>query len=167
MSVAGVFPGDLRPADDGVAVDVDQASGRSDAAARAAVLEHGAGLLLGEVGREQGRALAFGEAVIAGLAVEQPEVIVLAVACADGEVSGIALAKEGAIGLLAAEAREVVPGTAAPRRPGRVGLRVGESDASGITTPVPRPVFHSSETRPNRETEHNEIASYSQFQVLT
>jgi hypothetical protein len=70
MSVAGVWSGQLRQADDRVGVNADEASGLSDAAAFAEVLEDGAGLLLGHVGVEQGRALALGEAVFAGLAVE-------------------------------------------------------------------------------------------------
>lgn len=123
MSVAGVLAGHLRQAGDGVAVDVDQAPGLSDAAALGEVLEDGAGLLLGQVGLEQGRALALGEAVFAGLAVEQADVVVLAVAAADGEVCGVAPAVEGAIGILATEAREVVHGMEAPGRPGRDGFR--------------------------------------------
>jgi hypothetical protein len=104
-------------------VDLDQASGLSDAAALGEVLEHGARLLVGEVGMEQGRALALGEAILAGLAVEQTDVVVLAVAGADGEVSGVASAVGGAIGILAAEACEVVHGSKTPGGPGRVGIR--------------------------------------------
>jgi hypothetical protein len=59
---------------------------------------------------EQRCALALGEAVLAGVAVEQPDVVSFAVAVANGEVSGIASAEQGAIGFLAAEAREVVHG---------------------------------------------------------
>jgi hypothetical protein len=123
MSVAGVIAGQLRQAGDRVAVDVDQASGLSDAAALGEVPEDGAGLLLREVGVEQRRALALGEAVLAGVAVEQSDVALLAVAGADGEVCGVAPAVGRAIGILAAEAREVVHGTGSPHRPGRVGLR--------------------------------------------
>jgi hypothetical protein len=123
MSVVGVSAGHLRQAGDGVAVDIDQASGLSDAAALGEVLEHGAGLLVGQVGMEQGRAFALGEAVLAGVAVEQADVVVLAVAGADGEVPCMASAVEGAIGLLAAETSEVVHGMGSPRRQGRVGLR--------------------------------------------
>jgi hypothetical protein len=123
MSVAGVCAGQFRQAGDGIAVDLDQASGLSDAAALGEVLEHGARLLVGEVGMEQGRALALGEAILAGLAVEQTDVVVLAVAGADGEVSGVASAVGGAIGILAAEACEVVHGSKTPGGPGRVGIR--------------------------------------------
>ena len=108
MSVAGVFSGPLRQADDGIAVDIDQASGLSDAAAFGEVLEHGAGLLLGQVGVKQRGALALGEAVLADVAVEQPDVVLFAVAVADREVCGVAVAVEGAVRILAAEASEVV-----------------------------------------------------------
>jgi hypothetical protein len=104
-------------------VDVDQASGLPDAAAFAEVWEDGAGLLLGEVGVEQRRSLALGEAVFAGLAAEQADVVLLAVAGADGEVSGVASAVGAAIGILAAGAREIVHGTEAPRRVGHDGIR--------------------------------------------
>jgi hypothetical protein len=148
MSVVGVFASPLRQAGDRVTVDVDQTSGLSDATALGEVLEHGAGLFRREVGVEQRRALALGEAVFADLAVEQSDVMVLAVVGADGEVSDVASAVGGAIGVLATEAREVVHSTGAPRWLGRVGLRNWKSDASGITTPVPCPVFNSSEPRP-------------------
>jgi hypothetical protein len=118
MSVVGVLTGRFRQADDGIAVDVDEAPGLSDAAALGEVLEHGAGLRLGQVGVEQGRALALGGAVLAGVAVEQPDLVVLAVAGADGEVCGVASAVERAIGILAAEAREVVHGWKTPGEPG-------------------------------------------------
>src|SRR4051794_22203206 len=149
MSVAAMLPDHSCQADDGIAVDFDQASGLPDAAALGEVLEHRAGLLLGQVGVEQRRALALGEAVLAGVAIEQPDVILFAVAAADGEVSGVALAEQGAIGILAAEASEVVHGWRTPGGPGRVGIRVSYCDASDITTPVPNPVFSSSRTPPS------------------
>jgi hypothetical protein len=123
MSVAGVFAGEFRQAGDGVAMDIEEASGLSDAAALTEVVEDGAGFLLGQVGVEQGRALTLGEAAFAGLAVKQTDVVVLAVAGADREISGVASAEEGAIGILAAKAREIVHGTEAPRRVGRDGIR--------------------------------------------
>jgi hypothetical protein len=123
MSVVGVSPGQLGQSDDRIAVDVDQAPGLSDAAALGEVLEHRAGLLLGQVGVEQRGALALGEAVLAGVAVEQADVVLLAVAVADREVCGVSLAVEGAVGILAAEAREIVHRCKGPGRPGRVGVR--------------------------------------------
>jgi hypothetical protein len=110
MSVAGMLSDPLGQADDRIAVDPDQAFGLSDAAALGEVLQHRAHFLSGEVGVEQGRALALGEAVFAGVAVEQADVVAFAVAVANREVSRIALAEAGAIGILAAEASEVVHG---------------------------------------------------------
>jgi hypothetical protein len=72
------------------------------------VLEDGEGLSFGEMAMEQGRALAFGEAVLAGLAVEQSDVVLLAVAGADREIASVTGAVEGALRVLTAEAREVV-----------------------------------------------------------
>jgi hypothetical protein len=123
MSVAGVLSSQSRQADDGIGVDLDQASGLSDAATLGEVLEDGAGLLVGQMGVEQGRALALGEAVLAGVAVEQADVVCFAIAVANGEVCGVALAEEGTIGILAAEACEVVHGVGSPRRPRRIGFR--------------------------------------------
>jgi hypothetical protein len=65
----------------------------------------------------------LGEAVLAGVAVEQPDVVLLAVASADREISGVAPSVGGAVGILAAEASEVVHGWEAPGGPGRVGIR--------------------------------------------
>ena len=54
-----------------------------DAAALVEVLEHGGSLLLGKMAVEQGRALTLGETILAGLAVEQPDVVLFAVTGAD------------------------------------------------------------------------------------
>jgi hypothetical protein len=108
MSVVGMLSGDAGQPSDGVGIDADQASGGADATALVEVLEHGEGLLFGEMAVEEGRALALGEAVLARLTVEQSDVVLLAVAGADREVSGVTRAVEGALGVLTAEAREVV-----------------------------------------------------------
>ena len=65
-------------------------------------------LVLGQVGAEQGRALALGEAGAAGGAVEQAVFMAAAVAHADGEAPGVTPAVVGAVGVEAAEAAEVV-----------------------------------------------------------
>jgi len=72
------------------------------------MLEDGEGLFLGKMAVKQGRALAFGETILAGLAVEQSDLVLLAVAGADREIGGVPLAVEGAFRVLTAEAREVV-----------------------------------------------------------
>ena len=110
MSVVGVVASGSGQADDGVAMDTDEAAGLSDAVAFGEVIEHRMGRLVGEAAVEQWRALALGEAGLAGVAIEQANVIPLAVAVADGEVTGPSLAVEGAIGILATEAGEIVHG---------------------------------------------------------
>jgi hypothetical protein len=74
---------DAGQASNGVGIDADQTSGAADATALVEVLEHGEGLFFGEMAVEQGRALAFGEAIFARLAVEQPDVVLLTVARTD------------------------------------------------------------------------------------
>ena len=49
-----MLAGQFRQAGDGVAVDVEEASGLPDATALAEVVEDGAGLLLGQVGVDSG-----------------------------------------------------------------------------------------------------------------
>ena len=83
MSVAGVLPGQFRQADDRITVDVDEASGLPDAAAFGEVVEDGTRFLVGEVGVEQRRPLALGEAGPAGVAVELSELLVLAESATD------------------------------------------------------------------------------------
>ena len=85
-----MIAGGAGQADDGIAMDADEAPGLSDAVVLGEVMEYGAGLLLGHAAVEQWGALALGEAGLAGVAVEQADVILLAVTVADGQVSGSA-----------------------------------------------------------------------------
>ena len=110
MSVVGVLPGGAGESDDGVAVDADEAPGGSHAAPLVEVFEHREGLLFGQVAAVERGALALGEAGAAGVAVELPELLVLAESAADREVIGVALAEERTVVILAAEAGEVVHG---------------------------------------------------------
>jgi hypothetical protein len=107
VQLAGVAAGEQAQAADGVLTDTDQARGLADAAAVGEVGQDGQELVAGEAGAEQGRALALGEAALAGLTVEEP-VVGLAVAHTNGEVAGAAPAVVGAVGVEAAEAAEVV-----------------------------------------------------------
>jgi hypothetical protein len=110
MSVVGMLSGDASQSDDGVGIDADESPCGADATALIEVLEYGEGLLVGEMGVEQGRALALGEAVFAGVAVKQSDVALFAVAGADREITGIAPTVDGTDGVLAAKASEVVHG---------------------------------------------------------
>src|SRR5262245_47983818 len=89
-------------------MDADQSSGGADAAALAEMLEDRDGRRFGEMAAVQGRTFPLGEAGFAGLAVELAEPLVLAVAAADREVASVAPAVERTVGILAAEAGEVV-----------------------------------------------------------
>ena len=106
-----MLSGPASPAGDGLGGDADETSGLADAVALGQVVEHGAGLLCGPMAVKEGRALAFGGAVLAGVAGEEAEVIELAGAGAGRELAGVAPAVAGAVGVPAAKARAVVPAT--------------------------------------------------------
>ena len=118
-----MIAGGAGQADDSVAMDADQAAGLSDAVALGEVMEHGAGLLVGHAAVEQRGAFALGEAGLAGVAVEQADVVVLAVAIADGEVSITASPIGGTVGVLAAEARKIIHSDWASRPAGWVNVQ--------------------------------------------
>jgi hypothetical protein len=105
---AGVVAGEQAEATDGVLTDADQAGGLADAAAVGEVGEDGQELVARQAGTEQGRALALGEAGLAGRAVEEAVLLPGAVAHADGEVAVVAPAAVRAGGVEAAEAAEVI-----------------------------------------------------------
>jgi len=94
----------------GVAVDAHEPLGLTDPAALGDVPEHGRGLLLGQMGMEQRRALALGEAIAAGATAEEADRVALAVMAADGEVFSATDAMIGALGIQAAEPGEVIHG---------------------------------------------------------
>ena len=102
-------PGEPGQASDGILVDPHQPGGLADAAAVGEVLEDRQHLVVRQLGVEQRGALELGEAGLAGAAVQQP-VVGPAVVAADGEVAGAASAGVGAVGIVAAEAVEVVRG---------------------------------------------------------
>ena len=99
---------------DGVAMDADEATGGTDAAAFVEVFEHRERRLLGQMTPVERRALAFGEAGAAGVAIELPVLLELAVVAADREVAGVPPAVALTVGILAAEAGEVVHGADEP-----------------------------------------------------
>jgi len=67
-------------------MDADEAFGLSDPVALDQVFEDGDRLLRRQTRVEQGRALAFGEAALARLAVEQADVVVFAYPCEHAEM---------------------------------------------------------------------------------
>jgi hypothetical protein len=104
----GVPAGDAAVADHGVGGHADGSGGGPHAVAIGQVLEHRGGLALGQLRAEQRGALAFGEPVATGAAVQQPEVLVLAVAGAGCQVAEAPLAMIGTGLVLAAEAGEIL-----------------------------------------------------------
>src|SRR5438309_705198 len=108
-------PGLAAVAGDGLAIDADEPSGLADAIALGDVMEDRDGLLGRQVGAEERRALALGEAGLAGAAAEHAAGLLGAVAMGDGEISGAPLAVLGAVGIEAAETREVVHGRGSER----------------------------------------------------
>ena len=89
---------------DGIAMDADEPLGLADPVALDEMSHAGDGLLGGKARVEQRGALSLGEAGLAGVAGEQADFLMLAVAVADREVAGVSLAVERAVGILAAEA---------------------------------------------------------------
>jgi len=104
----GVSAGDAAVANHRVGGHADESGGGPHAGAVGQVPEDRDGLVLRQLGAEQGRALACGEPVAAGAAVQQPDVLVLAVAGADCQVAEAPLTMIGTGVVLAAEAGEVL-----------------------------------------------------------
>ena len=113
-----MLSGEAGQSDDGVAMDADESSGGTDAAALVEVLKHGAGLFLRQMAAVERCAFPLGEAGAAGVAVELTELPVLAEPAADREVAGVTSAVERTGRILAAEAREVVHGVGWLEMPG-------------------------------------------------
>ena len=91
-------------------MDADESLGLADAVALDQVLEDRDGHPRWQARAGQGGALSLGESRITGVAVEQADVVLLAVSVTDGKVAGVASAVERAAGIQAAEARQVVHG---------------------------------------------------------
>ena len=114
VEVAGLRAGQSAQAADRAAIHPAESAGLADAAPLGDVLEDRFAPLGREPGVEQGRPLPLGEAVLAGPAAEHASLPAGAVASGHGQVSGPPLAMLGAVGIQAAEAREVVHGSGSP-----------------------------------------------------
>jgi hypothetical protein len=108
VQVAGVLAAQLAVTADGMTAHPAEASGLADAAPFVEVLQDGVDLLGGEPGAEVDRALALGEAGLAGAAAEHAPRLVGAVATGHREVSRPAFAVVGARRIQATEPREIV-----------------------------------------------------------
>jgi len=108
MGRPGVIAGLAGVAGHGVAVDAHEPLCLADAAALGDVLQDGDGLLPGQVRVEQRHPLAFGGPTAAGPTAEEADRVVFPVVAADGEVFAVPDAMIGAVGIQAAEPREVI-----------------------------------------------------------
>jgi hypothetical protein len=103
VDVPGVLTGLAGQPHDGVAMDADEPLGLTDPVALDEMLQDGDHLFRGQAGMGQRGALAFGEAGLAGVAIEQSDLLMLTVAVTDREVAGVAPTVEGASLVLTAE----------------------------------------------------------------
>jgi hypothetical protein len=104
----GVAAGEATVADHGVGGHADEPGGGPHTVTVGQMLKDREGLLRGQLRAEQRRALAFGEPIPAGAAVQEPDVPVLAVTGADRQVAEATLAVVGTVVVLAAETGNVV-----------------------------------------------------------
>src|SRR3954452_16680380 len=86
-----------------VLIHLHQATGGPGPAALADVVQDGMDLRVGQPGLLEDGALAFGEASLAGAAVDHPDASGLAAVAAEGEIPEAPAAGIGALGILAAE----------------------------------------------------------------
>ena len=100
--------GEATVADHGVGGHADEPCGGPHTVTVSQMLKDREGLLRGQLRAEQRRALAFGEPIPAGAAVQEPDVLVLAVPGTDGQVAKATPAVVGTVVVLAAEAGKIV-----------------------------------------------------------
>jgi hypothetical protein len=100
----GMSPGEGRVPRHGVLIDPDQTAGGARPAALAKVLKDREGLVVGQSGLLQDGALALGEGVLAGAAVNHADPPTLAAPAAEVEVFAATDAGIGAVGILATQA---------------------------------------------------------------
>jgi hypothetical protein len=130
-------PGEAGQSDHGVGLDADEAAGLSDAVALGQVLEDSDSGWLPEPAAVQRRALAFGNASATALAIQKSKLLVLAVAAADREIAGVAPAVERTVGIVAAEAGQVVQGVSGLGASGQDGITRWERSTSFILRRIP------------------------------
>jgi hypothetical protein len=91
-------------------MDTTESAGGADATPLGQMFEDRSDLLGGQLGVEQHRAFAFGEASLAGPTPQHAPLVVGAVPSGDGQVSSVPLPVIGAARVLATESRQVVHG---------------------------------------------------------
>jgi len=109
VDLPGVLARHHRQANNRVLVHSQQATGLADATVLLKVVQHRHRLVVGELAAIEGRALAFGEALLAGPASQDTGSFASALAEADTQVVQTAASVVGALRVLAAESFQVVP----------------------------------------------------------
>ena len=117
MEVLGLLASEQTVANDRVFIDADQAGGLTDAAAFGQVMQDGKDLMFGQASIEQRGAFAFGEAVLAGAAVEQTSLL-WSIVSAYSQVAVAAFAEVRAVRVEATENAKVVHGGSVPSKGG-------------------------------------------------
>jgi hypothetical protein len=120
MEVAGMLASDPTEAADGAAIDLAEPAGLADAAPLGDMLQDRFDLLWWQSRIEEGRPFALGESGLASMAAEHASGLLGTIATGHCQVSSPTLAMFGAVGIQAAEAREVVHGAAPPMRSSRL-----------------------------------------------
>jgi hypothetical protein len=116
VKVAGVISGDSAQTADCAAIDLAKSSSLADATPLGDVVQDRLKRLWRKPGVEARRPLPFGKSILANAAAEHPPFFLGAVATRHGQISGSPLSILGAVGIEAAEAREVIHDTAPPLR---------------------------------------------------
>jgi hypothetical protein len=116
VKVAGVVAGPSAQTADRAAIDLAESTGLADTTPLGDVFQDRFELLSSQSRVEEGRPLALGEANLADAATEHASFFVRAVATGHSQISDPSLAKLGAVGIEATEAREVIHVAAPPVR---------------------------------------------------
>jgi hypothetical protein len=116
VKVAGVISGDSAQTADCAAIDTAKSSGLADATPLGDVVQDRLKRLRRKPGVEVRRPLPLGKTGLANAAPEHSPLLLGAVATGHGQISSPPLSMFRAIGIEAAEAREVIHDTAPPLR---------------------------------------------------
>jgi hypothetical protein len=108
MSLVGMLASQAGQADDRVPMDAHQACGGTNATPFLEMAEDRHDLVVRELGPEEDGALVLGEGAPAGVTAEESVLTLLAEAVVNREVSGVASAEIRALGIGAAETREIL-----------------------------------------------------------
>jgi len=120
VEVVGVIASDPAQAADRTTIDLAEPAGLTDAASLGDMLQDRVSFLRWESGVEEGCSLSLREASLTSLTAEHASGLARAIATGHREISCSAFAVFGALGIQAAEAREVVHGAAPPVRSSRM-----------------------------------------------